>query len=197
MKRKELYARSEQLLKGLRKLLTKNKELQLKTDLKSLYIVRDAEVQKHLINFEEKLSVNSFKIGILYAKEGQNEAEMYNNVVGSSEYDEFLTILGKDIKLKDWDKYSGGLTTNSTTKLHSYYTCFRGHEIMFHVSTLLPYKKPQGEYGEQWERKSYIGNDVSVIVFMKARVLFLQQCFNLSIIMFLRLYNQLKLRGVR
>ena len=31
--------------------------------------------------------------------------------------------------------------TDDTTGIHSVYTIYQGHEIMFHVSTMLPYSK--------------------------------------------------------
>lgn len=41
-----------------------------------------------------------------------------------------------------FDKYKGGLdTVHDLTGLYSVYTHWRGIEIMFHVSTLLPYEK--------------------------------------------------------
>ena len=41
-----------------------------------------------------------------------------------------------------FDKYKGGLdTVHDLTGLYSVYTHWRGIEIMFHVSSLLPYEK--------------------------------------------------------
>lgn len=45
---------------------------------------------------------------------------------------------------------------------HSIYTEFWGNEVMFHVSTLLPYV-PNDE--QQLGRKRHIGNDIVTIVF--------------------------------
>ncbi len=47
---------------------------------------------------------------------------------------------------------------DNTTGTHSVYTRFLGIEIMFHVSTLLPYFEKDKQ---QVERKRHIGNDVS------------------------------------
>ena len=54
------------------------------------------------------------------------------------------------------------MLAENTTGKYSYYTTFRGYEIMFHVNTLLPYfpLDPQ-----QLERKRHVGNDVGVIIF--------------------------------
>lgn len=49
------------------------------------------------------------------------------------------------------------------TGKHSIYTVYEGHEIMFHVSTLLPYSR---DNRQQVERKRHIGNDIVNIVFV-------------------------------
>jgi len=48
------------------------------------------------------------------------------------------------------------------TGVHSVYTMFMGHEVMFHVSVMLPYSRDT----QQVERKRHIGNDIAVIVFV-------------------------------
>ena len=41
---------------------------------------------------------------------------------------------------KGWDRYNGGLDTqNDMTGTQSYFTSFEEHQVMFHVSTMLPY----------------------------------------------------------
>ena len=52
---------------------------------------------------------------------------------------------------------------DGTTGEESVYTVFEGHEIMFHVSTLLPYTPEQRQ---QVERKRHVGNDIVNIVFV-------------------------------
>ncbi|CAG2066462.1 unnamed protein product [Timema podura] len=49
------------------------------------------------------------------------------------------------------------------TGKHSVYTIYEGHEVMFHVSTMLPYSK---DNRQQVERKRHIGNDIVNIVFL-------------------------------
>jgi hypothetical protein len=56
------------------------------------------------------------------------------------------------------------IIANSTGR-ESVYTAFSGHEIMFHVSTLLPYSK---DNNQQIERKRHVGNDIVNIVFENA-----------------------------
>ncbi len=53
----------------------------------------------------------------------------------------------------------------NNTGTHSVYTKWQGYEVMFHVSTLLPYRP---EDKQQLERKRHIGNDIAVIFFQEA-----------------------------
>lgn len=49
------------------------------------------------------------------------------------------------------------------TGKYSVYTIYEGHEVMFHVSTLLPFSK---DNRQQVERKRHIGNDIVNVVFV-------------------------------
>ncbi|XP_038601443.1 GTPase-activating Rap/Ran-GAP domain-like protein 3 isoform X1 [Tachyglossus aculeatus] len=124
------------------------------------------EIQKDLLVLEEQEGSVNFKFGILYAKDGQlTDDEMFSNETGSETFQKLLTLLGDTITLKGWTGYRGGLDTkNDTTGIYSVYTVYQGHEIMFHVSTLLPYSK---ENKQQVERKRHIGNDIVTIVFQE------------------------------
>uniref|UniRef100_A0A8C8CF80 GTPase-activating Rap/Ran-GAP domain-like protein 3 n=1 Tax=Oncorhynchus tshawytscha TaxID=74940 RepID=A0A8C8CF80_ONCTS len=119
---------------------------------------------REILNPEiQKGSVN-FKFGVLYAKDGQlTDDEMFSNETGSESFDKFINLLGDTISLQGWAGYRGGLDTkNDTTGMNSIYTVYQGHELMFHVSTMLPYSK---ENKQQVERKRHIGNDIVTIVF--------------------------------
>lgn len=48
------------------------------------------------------------------------------------------------------------------TGKESYYTVYAGHEVMYHVSTMLPYSK---DNPQQLERKRHIGNDIVNIIY--------------------------------
>ncbi|XP_054440330.1 GTPase-activating Rap/Ran-GAP domain-like protein 3 isoform X1 [Pteronotus mesoamericanus] len=124
------------------------------------------EIQKDLLVLEEQEGSVNFKFGVLYAKDGQlTDDEMFSNETGSDAFQKFLNLLGDTITLKGWAGYRGGLDTkNDTTGIHSVYTVYQGHEIMFHVSTMLPYSK---ENKQQVERKRHIGNDIVTIVFQE------------------------------
>uniref|UniRef100_A0A2K6P702 GTPase-activating Rap/Ran-GAP domain-like protein 3 n=1 Tax=Rhinopithecus roxellana TaxID=61622 RepID=A0A2K6P702_RHIRO len=124
------------------------------------------EIQKDLLVLEEQEGSVNFKFGVLFAKDGQlTDDEMFSNEIGSEAFQKFLNLLGDTITLKGWMGYRGGLDTkNDTTGIHSVYTVYQGHEIMFHVSTMLPYSK---ENKQQVERKRHIGNDIVTIVFQE------------------------------
>ncbi|XP_012495311.1 PREDICTED: GTPase-activating Rap/Ran-GAP domain-like protein 3 [Propithecus coquereli] len=124
------------------------------------------EIQKDLLVLEEQEGSVNFKFGVLFAKDGQlTDDEMFSNEIGSEAFQKFLNLLGDIITLKGWTGYRGGLDTkNDTTGIHSVYTIYQGHEIMFHVSTMLPYSK---ENKQQVERKRHIGNDIVTIVFQE------------------------------
>ncbi|KFM72712.1 GTPase-activating Rap/Ran-GAP domain-like protein 3, partial [Stegodyphus mimosarum] len=90
---------------------------------------------------------------------------MFSNETGTKDFDKFVNLLGEKIRLKSWDKYRGGLDVKGDmTGKYSAYTIYEGHEIMFHVSTLLPYSK---DNRQQVERKRHIGNDIVNIIFLE------------------------------
>lgn len=61
---------------------------------------------------------------------------------------------------------SSSFFTRLTPKgLYSVYTNWRNIEIMFHVSTLLPYEKHDAQ---KLQRKRHIGNDIVCVVFLEA-----------------------------
>ncbi|GBP72255.1 hypothetical protein EVAR_103255_1 [Eumeta japonica] len=67
------------------------------------------------------------------------------------------------VRLRGWNRFRGGLDVKGDmTGSHSIYTMHQGHEIMFHVSTMLPFSK---DNKQQLERKRHIGNDIVNIVF--------------------------------
>uniref|UniRef100_A0A8C7HGZ0 GTPase activating Rap/RanGAP domain like 3 n=1 Tax=Oncorhynchus kisutch TaxID=8019 RepID=A0A8C7HGZ0_ONCKI len=105
--------------------------------------ILNPEIQKDLLVLEEQEGSVNFKFGVLYAKDGQlTDDEMFSNETGSQSFDKFLNLLGDTISLQGWAGYRGGLDTkNDTTGMNSIYTVYQGHELMFHVSTMLPYSK--------------------------------------------------------
>ncbi|XP_076276251.1 GTPase-activating Rap/Ran-GAP domain-like protein 3 isoform X1 [Lasioglossum baleicum] len=122
------------------------------------------EIQKDLLLLEEQEGSVNFKFGVIYAKKGQTtDDEMLSNEQSSPEFENFLEIMGERIWLKNWDKYRGGLDVKGDmTGKESYYTVYAGHEVMYHVSTMLPYSK---DNPQQLERKRHIGNDIVNIIY--------------------------------
>jgi hypothetical protein len=71
---------------------------------------------------------------------------MLSNKVGSSSFHQFLSLLGETVDLLGWSHFKGGLDNkNDSTGTQSVYTVFSGHEIMFHVSTMLPYSNDDSQ----------------------------------------------------
>lgn len=65
---------------------------------------------------------------------------MYNNEEAGPAFEEFLDLLGDKVCLKGFTKYAAQLDVKTdSTGTHSLYTTYQDYEIMFHVSTLLPY----------------------------------------------------------
>eukprot|EP01103_Thecamoeba_quadrilineata_P016746 TRINITY_DN568_c0_g1_i1.p1 TRINITY_DN568_c0_g1~~TRINITY_DN568_c0_g1_i1.p1 ORF type:complete len:435 (+),score=76.36 TRINITY_DN568_c0_g1_i1:68-1372(+) len=128
-------------------------------------LVKDPKLEKELSNLElQQIEFfTNYKFGVLYCKSGQTENEMFSNIEASKDFDEFLDFLGDRIDLVGWDKFRGGLDVKTnTTGNKSVYTKFHNCNIMFHVSTLLPFSTVDEQ---QVERKRHIGNDVILIVF--------------------------------
>ncbi|XP_071414420.1 rap1 GTPase-activating protein 1-like isoform X9 [Pithys albifrons albifrons] len=94
-----------------------------------------------IVAFDEHVISNNFKFGVIYQKPGQTtEEEVFSNTVESQGFLEFLDFLGDKIQLQDFRGFRGGLdVTRGQTGTESVYTNFRGKEIMFHVSTKLPF----------------------------------------------------------
>jgi Rap/ran-GAP/Ankyrin repeats (3 copies)/WW domain len=107
-----------------------------------------------------------FSIGLLYSKKGQtHEDQQFNNEHASPGLDRFLDWLGDRIRMKNWKGYRGDLDTKSdATGTHAIFRRWRGLEIMFHVSTMLPFTPGNDQ---QLHRKRRIGNDIGTIVFQE------------------------------
>eukprot|EP00028_Trichosphaerium_sp_Am-I-7-wt_P001398 CAMPEP_0168514508 /NCGR_PEP_ID=MMETSP0405-20121227/4158_1 /TAXON_ID=498012 /ORGANISM="Trichosphaerium sp, Strain Am-I-7 wt" /LENGTH=272 /DNA_ID=CAMNT_0008533661 /DNA_START=319 /DNA_END=1134 /DNA_ORIENTATION=+ len=75
--------------------------------------IRDTQLSIDLASFEKKEIMIKYKFGILYAKEGQTEDEMFSNCQQSPDFTEFLEFIGKKISLQGWSDYAGGLDTKT------------------------------------------------------------------------------------
>lgn len=101
------------------------------------------DTPEELLKLDQVFIKSELKVGIIYVQEGQyTEEDILDNNEETPAFEEFLQILGEKVRLKGFDKYKGGLdTVHDLTGHYSVYTNWRGIEIMFHVSTLLPYEK--------------------------------------------------------
>jgi hypothetical protein len=66
-------------------------------------------------------------------------------------------------------------TIGNTTGLYSIYSTYQQYEVMFHVSTLLPF---QVDDLQRVERKRHLGNDVVLVIFKEKNATFDPQCIS-------------------
>ncbi|XP_048374963.1 rap1 GTPase-activating protein 1 isoform X3 [Sphaerodactylus townsendi] len=128
------------------------------------YPVLYPKASRLIVTFDEHVISNNFKFGVIYQKLGQtSEEELFGTNEESPAFVEFLEFLGQKVKLQDFKGFRGGLdVTHGQTGTESVYCNFRSKEIMFHVSTKLPYTEGDAQ---QLQRKRHIGNDIVAIVF--------------------------------
>uniref|UniRef100_A0A8C8CYU4 Rap-GAP domain-containing protein n=1 Tax=Oncorhynchus tshawytscha TaxID=74940 RepID=A0A8C8CYU4_ONCTS len=130
------------------------------------YPVLYPKASRLIVTFDEHVISNNFKFGVIYQKFGQTtEEELFGNSDESPAFVEFLEFLGDKIELHDFKGFRGGLdVTHGQTGTESVYTNFHNKEIMFHVSTKLPYTEGDTQ---QLQRKRHIGNDIVAILFQE------------------------------
>lgn len=74
-----------------------------------------------------------------------------------------MCTIGQRIRLRGFEGYKAGLDTRTdSTGTHAVAATYRGAEVTFHVSTMLPFT-PNNR--QQLLRKRHIGNDIVTIVF--------------------------------
>lgn len=74
-----------------------------------------------------------------------------------------MYVTGQRIRLRGFEGYKAGLDTRTdSTGTHAVAATYRGAEVTFHVSTMLPFT-PNNR--QQLLRKRHIGNDIVTIVF--------------------------------
>ncbi|KAG9352001.1 hypothetical protein JZ751_023252 [Albula glossodonta] len=136
-------------------------------NLSCLYLGSNSpKVKDTLLKLDEQGLNFQRKVGVMYCKAGQSsEEDMYNNEMAGPAFDEFLDLLGERVRLQGFDKYRAQLDNKTdSTGTHSLYTRYQDYEIMFHVSTMLPYTATNSQ---QLLRKRHIGNDIVTIVFQE------------------------------
>ncbi|XP_062548577.1 signal-induced proliferation-associated 1-like protein 1 isoform X2 [Armigeres subalbatus] len=128
--------------------------------------VNTPQCEQQLLKLDEQGLTFKYKVGILYCRAGQSsEEDMYNNEEAGPAFNEFLDTIGKRVRLKGFEHYKAGLDNKTdSTGTHSLYASYQDCEIMFHVSTMLPFT-PNNR--QQLLRKRHIGNDIVTVVFQE------------------------------
>uniref|UniRef100_A0A669CW00 Rap1 GTPase-activating protein 2 n=1 Tax=Oreochromis niloticus TaxID=8128 RepID=A0A669CW00_ORENI len=119
-----------------------------------------------IVNYDEHEVNNTYKFGVIYQRFGQvSEEELFRNNEETLAFTEFLQLLGDTVDLQDFKGFRGGLdVSHGQTGSQSIYTVHRQQEIMFHVSTKLPFTEGDAQ---QLQRKRHIGNDIVALVFQE------------------------------
>ncbi|XP_069001795.1 rap1 GTPase-activating protein 2-like isoform X2 [Embiotoca jacksoni] len=119
-----------------------------------------------IVSYDEHEVNNTFKFGVIYQRFGQvSEEELFRNNEETPAFSEFLQLLGDTVELQDFKGFRGGLdVSHGQTGSQSVYTVHRQQEIMFHVSTKLPFTEGDAQ---QLQRKRHIGNDIVAVVFQE------------------------------
>ena len=136
------------------------------------------------LSFVEANVQVSYKFGILHMCDSPwTEMELYENSEESTQYQDFLSLLGRTVSLEVHSGFKGGLDASTVpTSLFSQMVCnfhsgvcmsedYRVDRdldrelcqlsVMWHVSTRIPV----GRENNMLARKRHIGNDVVVVVF--------------------------------
>lgn len=110
-------------------------------------------VKAQVLGLEAKLSRRHLTIAVVFATANQwKEQDMFETPWNDS-HAEVMQVLGDVIDMKDWDHFSGGFITGQSRR--TYYTSFRGYEIVFHVAPML----------SKDERRQFLGNDKVILYF--------------------------------
>ncbi|XP_061558825.1 rap1 GTPase-activating protein 2-like isoform X2 [Phycodurus eques] len=119
-----------------------------------------------IVNYDEHEVNSTFKFGVIFQHFGQvSEEELFRNNEETPAFQEFLQLLGDTVELQDFKGFRGGLdVSHGQTGSQSVYTVHRQQEIMFHVSTKLPFTEGDTQ---QLQRKRHIGNDIVAVVFQE------------------------------
>ncbi|CAN9501254.1 unnamed protein product [Ophioblennius macclurei] len=119
-----------------------------------------------IVAYDEHEVSNTFKFGVIFQRFGQvSEEELFRNNEETPAFAEFLQMLGDTVELQDFKGFRGGLdVSHGQTGSQSIYTVHRRQEIMFHVSTKLPFTEGDAQ---QLQRKRHIGNDIVAVVFQE------------------------------
>jgi len=142
-----------------------------KNSLKNLSRVSSQKLERlsgELLRLEETETQQKLLFGVVYGRGSQGEIdEMFGNREGSPSFERFLDSLGARYGLSEISDETfsfAGFAGNDRDdpSIALYLTEHDGYELVFHVSTLLPYSETDQQ---QLARKRKIGNDIVVVVF--------------------------------
>ncbi|XP_077447642.1 rap1 GTPase-activating protein 2-like isoform X3 [Stigmatopora argus] len=119
-----------------------------------------------IVNYDEHELNDTFKFGVIFQGFGQvSEEELFGNNEETPAFRDLLQLLGDNVTLRDFKGFRGGLdVSHGQTGSQSVYTVHRRREVMFHVSTKLPFTEGDSQ---QLQRKRHIGNDIVALVFQE------------------------------
>ncbi|GAA5962826.1 hypothetical protein JCM21900_004100 [Sporobolomyces salmonicolor] len=139
----------------------------LKSSERPLLVPNDPASQRGVAALDRIPIVDFHKVGVLYAGPGQtNEKDILANVHGSKAYVEFISGLGKLIRLKgsrESDIYTGGLDQeNDIDGKWTYVWDDDISQIVFHIATLMPTMLETDPLCTL--KKRHIGNDFIKVI---------------------------------
>lgn len=133
--------------------------------LRPIPLPLDDIMQRSIRMFDRNSTVDGHKVGVIYIGENQTqEVEILANIMGSSDYTEFLSELGTLTKLKGAKFNTQGLDRENNSD-GEYAFCWRDRvtEIVFHVTTQMPTDLERDP--QCIGKKRHIGNDFVNIIF--------------------------------
>jgi hypothetical protein len=133
--------------------------------LRPILLPNDDMMKRAISSFDRIPTVDCHKVGVIYVGENQtHETEILANVMGSSDYTDFLSGLGTLTKLQGATFNTQGLDRQYNTD-GEYTFCWRDRvtEMVFHVTTLMPTNLKHDPQCSN--KKRHIGNDFVNIIF--------------------------------
>ena len=133
--------------------------------LRPIPLPDDDTLRRAISTFDRNFTVDGHKVGVIYMGENQTEeVEILANIMGSSDYTEFLAGLGTLTKLKGAKFNTQGLDREHNSD-GEYAFCWRDRvtEIVFHVTTQMPTNLDHDP--RCIGKKRHIGNDFVNIIF--------------------------------
>ncbi|EPS39017.1 hypothetical protein H072_7218 [Dactylellina haptotyla CBS 200.50] len=144
--------------------------MQITTDVSSeisrpVLLPEDDQTNRAISVFDRIPVVDFHKIGVVYVGSGQTEeTEILSNVMGSSDYTDFVDKLGDLIALQGSTINSGGLDReHNMDGEFAFYWNDKITQIIFHVTTMMPTNRIHDP--QCTNKKRHIGNDFVNIIF--------------------------------